>query len=220
MLSLISSYATLPEKTVAKLLSNDLLINSLRYAKNDEQFQKSVDSAIASENQALLEESVAKEKQIESLKTDKERAEKELEKQKQVASVEATEAQEIIYAKDKEIEALAASKRNAEAEAKATSVKLNEMETRTLRTTKCVSIVASVFLILLFEFLINTIWRWDWLLNHNNSYGLQGCICLIFSCGNVGCWVKPWRKYLWASSVFLGLLGTLFQLLGGPTKSH
>ncbi|MBI4584114.1 MAG: hypothetical protein HY717_08835 [Planctomycetes bacterium] len=127
MLGLLAAYKDFPEETAARLLSNDLLIDHLRAAQDDKQFQAQVESAIASENQVLLEERAALAKQVETLRADKERAEKELTEQKEAAAVEVAKAQEAIHANKKTMETLAASHRDAEAKAKDASAKLAEM---------------------------------------------------------------------------------------------
>lgn len=235
MLSLLAAYKDFPEETAARLLSNDLLIDRLRATQDDEQFQAQVESAIASENQALLEERAALARQVEALRSDKERVEKELERQKQ----ESTQVQDKIQAKDKEIETLAVSQSDAEAKAKDIFAKLNDMkaakeaaekatekeverrrdiEARALRVAKIVSIIVAIFVSVTFMLVAHYVWPWDWLLTHPNSYGLQGCVCLFVSFGIVGLWVKAWRKALWVT----GLSGVLFvalQILGGPAKT-
>jgi len=239
MLGLLTAYKDFPEETAARLLSNDMLIDALRAAENDEQFQAQVESAITAENQALVEERAALVRQVEALRSDKERAETELEEQKQAAAVESAKAQEAIQAKAKETEILANFQRNAEAKVKDVSAKLEEMEaakhaaekatekeaerrrdveTLALRTAKIASIIVAILVSLTFMLVVHNVWRWDWLLSHPNSYGLQGCICLMASFGIVGLWVRPWRKALWVTG-FFGVLFVALQILGGPTKT-
>lgn len=102
MLGLLSTYKNFPEETAARLLSNDILIDTLRTAENEEQFQAQVESAIATENQALLEERAALSRQVEALRSDKGRTDKELEDLKHVAAVESAKAKEEEQAKEKE----------------------------------------------------------------------------------------------------------------------
>jgi hypothetical protein len=239
MLSLLAAYKDIPEETAARLLSNDLLIDHLRAAQDDEQFQAQVESAIASENQSLLEERAALARQIETLRSEKEQAEKELEQQKQAAATEAAKARDLIQAKEKASEELASFKHNAEAKAEEASLKLTaiataktsaeksakqeaeqrqEGEKKLLRTAKVASVIVALLVSLLFEVAIHGLWRWDWLLRHPNSYGLQGCLCLMASFGIAGMWVKPWRKVLWAVG-FLGVLFVGLQILGGPGRT-
>jgi cation transport ATPase len=215
-----------------------VLIDHLRTIQNDEQFQAQVESAIAVENQALLGERSAMAKQVEELRSGKDRAEKELEEQKQAAKAEVTKAQEALHEREKEAELMAISKRDTETKAKEISAKLSgfeaekistedamkqevdrriKAENQALRTAKTSSIIMAFLISLAFEFVIHTVWQWNWLLNHPNSYGLQGCICLMVSSSILGLWVKPWRKALWG--VLLGALLVAMQILGGPIKT-
>ncbi len=232
MLGLLAAYKDIPEETAARLLSNDILIDRLRAVEDDKQFQAQVDSAIALENQALLEERAALAKQVESLKADKERAETELEQQKQLAVSESVKAQELLLAKKKEVDEIAASRDAAQAKVKEASTKLaetevaktwteeavKEAEKRALRTAKVASVIVALIVSLMFEVAVHSVLRWDWLLIHPNSYGLQGCLCLMASFGIVGLWVKPWRKVLWVVGLF-GVLFVALQILGGPAKT-
>jgi hypothetical protein len=239
MLSLLNAFKDFPEETAARLLSNDMLIDALRKAENDEQFQAQVESAITAENQALLEERAALARQVEALRSDKEQAEKELEAQKQAAAVESAKNKSTIQAKEKEKETLSALKKEAEVKIKNISAKLDEMEdakkiaeeatkkeaegrrqveARALRTAKITSIIAAIFASLIFIFVVHNVYRWNWLLSHPNSYGLQGCICLMVSFGIIGLWVRPWRKALWVTGIS-GLLFVVLQIIGGPNKT-
>ena len=65
MLGLLAAYKDFPEETAVRLLSNDLLIDNLQATQDDEKFQAQVESAIASENQVLLEEWAALSRRIE-----------------------------------------------------------------------------------------------------------------------------------------------------------
>lgn len=206
MLGLLSAYKDIPEETAARLLSNDLLIDHLRTAENDEQFKEQVESAITSENQALLEERAAMARQIDSLRTDKARDEREIEKQKEEAA--RTRA---LLSESEAARAAAANTARQEADHR------QEAENRTLFISKVSSIIVALLVSLAFEIVVHSVWRWDWLLRHPNSYGLQGCIFLMVSFGIVGLWVKPWRKALWVIGVF-GVLFVSLQILGGPDK--
>lgn len=239
MLGLLAAYKDFPEETAARLLSNDMLIDRLRAAENDEQFKAQVESAIALENQGLLEERATMERQIESLKDDKESVQQELERLKQEAATEAIKAQGLLKEKKKEADELVASKGDAEAQAKEMREKVSaieaarilaenvarqeadrrrEAEKQALHTAKVASIIVALLVSLIFEVVIHSIWRWDWLLRHPNSYGLQGSLCLMASFGIVGLWVRPWRRALWGVGLFGVLFGAL-QILGGPAKN-
>ena len=91
-------------------------------------------------------------------------------------------------------------------------------EQQLLQTKKIASVVTAFLVVLLFEVTVNWIVPWNWLLNHPNSFGLQGCISLMAFFAVLGAWVKPWRNVLWV----VGVLGALFvtlQIIGGRTKA-
>ena len=72
LLTMLAGYQDFPEETATRLLSNDLLIDGLKEAaKDDDLFKRRVDSAIARQNEALLEEKAALDQQLEQEKTEK-----------------------------------------------------------------------------------------------------------------------------------------------------
>ncbi len=226
MLSLLAAYSGFPEETAARLLSNDMLIDSLCVADNDEQFQALVESAIASENQALLEERAAMAQQSDSLRADSKRVKQEREREKHEAATELTKAQELLKEKEKHAEQASvklshveAAKDTAEATAKQEADRRREAETRSLRTAKRASIIVAILVSIIFELVVHSVWQWDWLLRHPNSYGLQGCLFLVTSFAIVGLSVKPWRKALWGASGIFGMIFVAVSILGGPTKT-
>lgn len=119
MLSLLAAYKDFPEETAARLLSNDLLIERLRATRDDAQFQAEVESAIASENQSLLEERAALAEQV-------------------------TRAQNQLQQNKKEMEVLAAAKRDADAKAKDASGKVVEITAAIEKASLHRQLVASV----------------------------------------------------------------------------
>ena len=128
MLCLLAAYQDFPEETAVRLLSNDVLIDHLRTAQNDEQFQAQVESAIADENSALLEEWTAMAKQVEELKSEKDRTVKDLEQQKRIAEAEAAKAQEAINEREKVAHRLAIAEREKETSVQQISSKISEIE--------------------------------------------------------------------------------------------
>jgi len=215
-----------------------MLIDRLRAVESDEQFQAQVESAITSENQVLLEERVTLTKQVEVLRSDKGRAERELEQQKQIAAAEAVKAQELIRTKQRESEELAASRHDAESKIKSVSAKLAEMETmktsvekrakeelgarqRAERTVDRYAVVAalcvSALLCVGFEMLVYRL-PLDWLKNHTNSFGLQAGICSAILSFMLGLFRPRWRKVWWVT-ILVTLVVALITLLGGPNSA-
>lgn len=224
MIGLLATYKDFPEATAVRMLSNDILIDGLQNAQNDEQFNEMVDAAIVSENQVLLEERTALSMQVEGLKADKERVEKEKEIQKKEAEEEAAKANDEIRARREELAKSEASRKSAEKEAEGAASELSRAKTdktdaerRALRSDVIASILVSIGSFAIFEYVIRTVWKWQWLLGHSNSYSLQGCLFFMLAFSIVGLWVKPWRKILWTVG-FLGVLFVVLQLLGGPSR--
>ena len=224
MLSLLAVYKDFPEETAARLLSNDMLIDRLRSVENDELFQEQVELAIASENQALLEERAALVRQVESLRSDKERVVKELEEQKRIAEEEATKAKETIKAIERESKELADAKQNAEEKAKDALAKLTDIETtkasmerKTNRYAIVVAVCVSVLLIAGFEALVHNL-PWMWLKNHPNSYSLQAGICGVILSFIIGLFLPRWRKVWWLT-ILIAMVVAVIALLGGPNST-
>jgi len=129
-------------------------------------------------------------------------AEKETERKRASASAEKLSAEQ----RDKKAALQEADKHRAEKEA---------AEKRATQTATFASIVIAGLTAVLLEITINSVFPWNWLLNHPNSYGIQGCLSFMVVFGIVGSGVKRWRMFCWGVA-FLGLLLVLFQILGGP----
>ena len=78
------------------------------------------------------------------------------------------------------------------------------------------SILASIILIGIFEWLIYKI-PWDWLIQHSNSYGLQGCIDFILLGLSFFVFVPKWRKTI-LIILIVPFVAVALQILGGPPK--
>jgi len=92
LLSMLASFKDIPEETAARLLSNDLLIDSLRNIETDEQFREYVKLAIVSENTLLMEEKAALSKQLERERTEKEEKFKEERRSYEQEKIKAAQA--------------------------------------------------------------------------------------------------------------------------------
>jgi len=80
---------------------------------------------------------------------------------------------------------------------------------------KILSLFVGVVTVGVFELIVHVVFPWKWLLTHQNSYGLEGCIALMLFFGILGLGVKPWRKTLWVVGV-LGVIFVVLQIIGGP----
>lgn len=72
MLNILASYKNIAEETAFQMLSNDLLIDSLKAIEDDKLFAQQVENAIVNENNELLEEQIALKKQLEEERIAKE----------------------------------------------------------------------------------------------------------------------------------------------------
>jgi hypothetical protein len=235
MLGLLATYMDFPEETATRMLSNDLLIDRLRAARDDRQFQAEVESAIVAANAELLEERAAMEKQNIAMRAAKERAEAEMRRQKIDSEAKIAKAEADLRLSEKEKEELDASKRRAEVNVQVASAKVESLttdktdaESRAAKeakaraklesTSKRDALIAafglSAALIIGFEWLVHGL-PWAWLRDHPNSYGLQtGLDGMILSI-MLGLLVPRWRKYWWLT-VLMALAVVVIYLLGGP----
>jgi chaperonin cofactor prefoldin len=233
MLALLAAYKDFREETAARLLSNDMLIDQLRSAENDEQFHAQVESAIATENQALLEERAALARRVEVLESEKSRAEKELEEKKKAEAEIAAKVKD----KEEEVERLSTSKSDAEAKAKNVFSKLKEIEAakgvaekatmqeaearkKAERAAHLYAVVAalgvSTVLIIGFEMLVYGL-PWNWLKNHTNSFGLQAGVSGAIISFMLGLFRPRWRKVWWLV-ILIALAAVIITLVGGPSS--
>ena len=231
MMQILSGYKDFPEEIAARMLSNDLIIDRLRTTKTDDAFQEYVDAAIVSESNALLEERAIITKQLEQEKIEKAEKEKQLEQIRIIQSRERIEAEQTKHileqknlvsedrakksASEAEKEKIAkqdAEKRATEAEKVAITLKTKlELVTGVVKAIVLNSIVIGIFELLIYKI------PWNWLINHQNSYGLQAAfdgaiIFIIFGVFNI-----KWRKWCWGVAL-LSFIALIPQLLGGPHK--
>ena len=217
MVSILASYRDIPEETAAKMLANDLLLAELQTTKTDAEFAATVESAMVEENVVLVEEKAALAKQLATEKVEREHQlsvtaqilqEKENSLQQKEQALRDTAGQVLKEREEKE---------KAEARSNQYLQKSTSAEQQALCTAKVASIVVALLIIVLFELTIRYVVHWDWLLNHSNSFGLQGCIALMTFSGILGAGVKPWRNLMWGV-VFFGVLFAALPILGGPAK--
>lgn len=227
LLSMLAAYKDIPEGTAARLLSNDLLIDRLRNAENDEQFHEYVESAIVTENALLMEEKAALAKQVESERAEKEEKEKKLEEEQKAYEQEKIKAEQALKQKDANFKSLEELKNKEkeraelaikEAEKRAHKEILGrEMAEKKANIYEIITASSvSIVLIGIFEFLVYYK-RWGWLINHSNSYGLQGAFDLFVALLVFGLFNRKWRKWCWVGGIFPVIL-IIIQLLGGLTK--
>jgi hypothetical protein len=234
LLCLLALYKDIPEETAARLLSNDLLISRLRKIDDDKKFQESVESAIAADNISLIEERAALAKQLQIEKMEREAKDQELREDRIRFQEERDRMQRALSEKEDELKLL----RKVESEKReiesAVTAELSGREetTRELDQAKrdrksaervketyatALGIICALILSGSFIYIVNNL-PWTWLLNHQNSYGLQGAFCFFISVSVLGIFKPKWGKWLWSGSVLSGLIFVALTLLGGRSR--
>lgn len=217
MLSILSGYKDFPEETAKRMLSNDILIDQLRKAENDEIFQEHVEAAIVNENALLLNEKATLKSKFEMKQKEKDEVVRRLEQTNKIAR-----QNEEKYRLELE------ERRNAEKEAstaktekqKAEDIAIKERKKR-VTTEQKLQITISILAFLLgfitigiFEWLLYKL-PWTWLITHPNSYGLQGSIDLLLLSIFLIIFIPKWRKHV-LLPLGISILGIICTLLGGP----
>lgn len=238
MASILASYSDIPEETASKMLANDLLIAELQSKRTDAEFAQTIESAVSAENAQLVEERAALAAQLEFEKAGREAKQRELdaaEEQLRAREQSLEQKDRELRAKEEAIQSLQAEKtsqtqlaeqaaqrvieeHSAKETANRRATELGQAATdaakREVRTAKISSIVIALLVIGVFELIIRSVKPWDWLLNHPNGYGLEGCVCVILFCGIVASGVKQWRSTLLITGV-VGAGLVILQLMGG-----
>lgn len=221
MLCLLSLYKDFPEETAARLLSNDLLIDGLRKIEDDKEFQDYVDNAIAADNTSLMEEKAALEKKLELERAKKGEREKELEKTYRQKEREIEALKKAMSAQEKEVKIAVEREKQARVDVEERIVDKEELRKRAERRSEIYASILGVILglvgIFIFNFMVDKI-PWTWLLEHQNSYSLQGIFYILIMVLVLGLFQRRWRKWLWGSSVLCGLILLGLSLLGGPSE--
>lgn len=228
LLSYLKAYDTLPEEIATQLLSNDLLLEPL-HSGEDEQFHKYLESALQGQNENLLEEKAALEKQVErelaekdviARKLEQERIEREKEKAR------ADKAEQLLRQKEKElspskliqkadarqrleeINRERQAREEAEKRAKEEAFARAKAERKAEVFTAITMITVSLVLIGLFEFLIYFL-KWS----HPHGTGLQLSSDTFLTLITVGFFQPKWRNWCWGTGAF-AILIVILQLAG------
>lgn len=236
MLGILASYKDVPEETAMKLLSNDMLLNKLKFVKDNEEFKELVEAAFVQQNQMLLEDKAALQRQVEAEKKAHESAklahEQATEQLKLVTKTAETETAEKKALKvnldqtkqsfeEQKLATDAAASKAAELE-KDYKKKTEELAAaqETVRRAEKSALVSGIMaaialsglLILGFEFIAHRL-PWAWLLAHPNSLGMQVGIDVLLFVAMFALCVPRWRKgFLLAGA--LPLVITIIQMLG------
>lgn len=218
MASIMAAYKDFPEDTALRMLSNDVLIDQLRKAQDDEEFQNFVEVAIVNENAHLVEENeeLGKKYVIEKSKIDEigNRLKVITELVKQSEDDARTEREKRITA-----EQIASEEKEKRTAAEANTKKEKEDKQRTEDKYRFIvsigkAIICGIILIAAFEFSIFNV-PWNWLITHTDSYGLQASVDIMLMAISFIVFVRQWRKSI-AIFLLLPIVAIVLQLLGGP----
>lgn len=242
MLQILATYKDVPEQTAFNLLSNDLLLDNLKTASNDKQFTEQVEAAFIEENRDLMEEKVMLKQQLSEEQRLREERERELNKIAQdLKEKELALANHEKTLKSKNAELLTLEQQKLQDSQKITEIaeqvikeqiekqsaynrseslqqQIINSENTSNRIAKISSIIVAILVVLLFEISINSFVKWQWLLAHTNSYGLQACFSSMLFFIVIGIGVKTWRKGA-LSVAFFAVFCVALQLLGGPPSN-
>jgi hypothetical protein len=228
----LAAYKDFPEETARKIASNDLLIRNLRAANSDDEIRQQIESAIVTENAALLEEKSALEKVISQTRLEQKNKEQQLERERQ----EKEEMEKDIKEKDIRLQTLesevearstklatltnqvssetqareAAEKRAQDAEQKIKDEEKLRLQQRSNIVHTVIGVGVSLLAFVLFELLVHY-FDWRWLLDHPNSVALQGLVLVAFLLAIVGLFRPTWRTFCWGST---GIFAVLLLLVG------
>ncbi|MDD5153232.1 MAG: hypothetical protein PHR03_00975 [Desulfovibrionales bacterium] len=237
MITLMATYKDISEETATSLLSNDLLIDRLKEAHSDKDFQALVEAAIVSENAQLLEEKAFLQKELERAKAKREENERELEEERKQHELKMTKierelkekkdeanlkerklAEEIARGEQtrREVADQVRGKDAIEKTAERETEKRKNAEEREHRYAVAAASAVSLLLIAGFEAFVHLV-PWTWLRNHSNSYGLQGAFDILFALVTFGAFRPRWRKFCWGISGAFAAVLVILTILGGPT---
>lgn len=198
MLSLLNAYDNMTEDVAIRMLTCDMLLDKLWEIKNNKQCKEELDLALAADHQDLIEE-------VAEVTSEVKQANKKLEEQVLVSELEAAKAQKALE-----------SKRESQIAANILAEESTNLKKKNLSQNKIFYSIGAILVNVILYLFIHNIWRWDWLLNHPESYGLQVLIHITVLFGIVGFFVDSWRKVVWSITLIGVALAGVISLLGGP----
>jgi hypothetical protein len=230
VLSYLTTYSDVSEETAVRILTNKLVIDQLRGVEEGApEFRELIDSALASDNRVLIEETEALRKQLDAERADKERAldfaalrARELKEDRAAvirereSLLDGARAEERRRAEQQiaEIE-IKESRRREKAEEEATQlrgredarIKLDERRHKRARMALAFALwLLGALLIALVPHLTN----WKWFLKHQHLAGIYIALAMIW--GGVA-WTVAQPKH-WKGALGIVAVGGLIALVG------
>jgi hypothetical protein len=238
MLSLLTTYKGLREETVSAMLANDMLLDRLRHAKTEVEFQGCIESAIITENSLLLEERVAlaeqlkrerslQDEKVRILESDQQRLlteKQELQRAKTSAQRTIEESASTLEGQKgrllglaRELDEQQTARQEAEQRAGLAEAEAGKIRQRFDVFATVIGASAGVLFVVLAEQLLTRL-NWQWLLLHPNSYGIRAAAYVAGMLFFLGLFRPSWRTRFWGSGTVSAIVSALITLLGGPKK--
>lgn len=210
LLGLLATYKDFPEETAKKLLTNDLLISSLKATREDAQIRALVESAIANENAALSTELKTLQHQVLALTTSQE---------KMVSRDELKASNEEQEKLKSEIQRLTEERLGLEKSAadRDRAAQSSAMSAEKWRRAFIVIVLVLVFSGL--NFIALGTERIPWVFNHPNRLSIVGLVDLLLIFVGAGFWEPRYRRWAWSAGVLVGILIAIAQSLPRPPEA-
>jgi hypothetical protein len=227
MLSILAGYKDLPEETATRMLSSDMLIKKLQSVTDQKAFREMVESEIVEANVLLLEEKAMMAKQLEKQRAERKQAQEALEAEREKRMLREAEIEQEYMAKQlAEQRAARAEQAQKEAEQatkqakeekdqaieKAEEKARKEKERADLVIGTGKSILLAALCIAIFEFAIFRM-PFQWLLNHQNSIGIQLSIDSILLLLPIMLFIPKSRLWVLGTLIVPIIIG-LYSILG------
>lgn len=201
LLNLMAGYAEFSEETAVRLLSNDLLLDQLKASKDSAEFERQVELAVANENAILLEEMAALRQQLDQT-----------ERERETVESEKTETQQALRETHESLSNAKQQIADVTVKAQGESIARGRAEQKADRYARALATLLALLSMGAF-FVVIYLFKWQWLLNHSNSYGLQGSAGLFIFLLVFGLTYPSWRKAAWGGAFSVVLV--ILYLLGG-----
>ena len=230
MMHILAGYKDISEQTAARMLSNDLLIERLRTAKDDDMLEEYVREAFIEENNLLVEENAelqrklaeVRRKQSEDASTDERRladerqerldAQKELDRARREIQEREREQKEAVENALEQARQERSAREQAEQRAQESEIvaaQARQKNATILAVVKATGL--SIAVLLIFEGLVHLI-PCHWLLRHQNSLGIQ--LSIDFFLVGVSCILFFPRHWKWIlAAILMPIAAVIFQII-------
>lgn len=233
MIQILATYKDVPEETAFRLLSSDVLINQLKSAQSDKEFNQYIEAAFVEENKSLMEEKATIAAALEKEQRETQTMRQTFLEREKIYEERVKRLEEAIRLKDEkvaELETLATATKAEEVVAPMPSSPDEDLERKTVGNTIPIpispshfepptnrmaivaAIAVSLLLVLLFVIAVHNLQMMLWIAAHKNAVSLQIGISAAILFITVGAFVRKWRGWCLGTGVF-GIFVVLLSLL-------